>query len=49
MVYTIYETNCIVFEIKNIQENDCLIKAFSDKFGIINIIATSFRKVIIDD
>ena len=44
MVYTIYETNCIVFEIKNIQENDCLIKAFSDKFGIINIIATSFRK-----
>ena len=44
MVYTIYETNCIIFDIKNIQENDCLIKAFSDKFGIINIIATSFRK-----
>ena len=44
MVYTIYETNCIIFDIKNIQENDCLIKAFSDKFGVINIIATSFRK-----
>lgn len=44
MVYTIYETNCIIFDIKNIQENDSLIKAFSDKFGVINIIATSFRK-----
>ncbi len=44
MVYTIYETDCIIFDIKNIQENDCLIKAFSDKFGVINIIATSFRK-----
>ena len=44
MVYTIYETNCIVFDIKNLGENDCLIKAFSDQFGIISIIATSFRK-----
>ncbi len=44
MVYTIYETNCIVFDIKNSGEDDCLIKAFSDKFGIINIIAKSFRK-----
>jgi hypothetical protein len=44
MVYTVYETDCIIFDIKNIQENDCLIKAFSDKFGVINIIATSFRK-----
>jgi hypothetical protein len=44
MVYTVYETNCIVFDIKNIQENDCLIKVFSDKFGFINVIATSFRK-----
>lgn len=44
MVYTIYETNCIIFDIKNIQENDSLIKAFSDKFGVISIIATSFRK-----
>lgn len=44
MVYTIYETNCIIFDLKNIQEDDCLIRAFSDKFGIINIIAKSFRK-----
>lgn len=44
MVYTVYETNCIIFDIKNIQENDSLIRAFSDKFGFINIIATSFRK-----
>ena len=44
MVYTIYETNCIIFDIRNIQENDVLIKAFSDKFGVIHIIATSFRK-----
>ena len=44
MVYTVYETNCIIFDIKNIQENDVLIKAFSDKFGVISIIATSFRK-----
>ncbi|MBC7981576.1 recombination protein O N-terminal domain-containing protein [Candidatus Parcubacteria bacterium] len=44
MVYTIYETNCIIFDIRNIQENDVLIKAFSDKFGVISIIATSFRK-----
>lgn len=44
MVYTIYETNCIVFDIKNSGEDDCIIKAFSDKFGIINIIAKSFRK-----
>ncbi len=44
MVYTVYETNCIIFDIKNIQENDCLIKAFSDRFGVISIIATSFRK-----
>jgi hypothetical protein len=44
MVYSIYETDCIIFGIRNIQENDALIKAFSDKFGIINIIATSFRK-----
>ncbi|MBC7981911.1 recombination protein O N-terminal domain-containing protein, partial [Candidatus Parcubacteria bacterium] len=44
MVYTIYETNCIIFNIKNLQENDVLIKAFSDKFGIISIIATGFRK-----
>ena len=44
MVYTIYETNCIIFDIRNIQENDVLIKAISDKFGVINIIATSFRK-----
>ncbi len=44
MVYTIYETNCIIFDIKNSGEDDCLIKAFSDKFGIINIIAKSFRK-----
>ncbi len=44
MVYTVYETDCIIFDIKNIQENDALIKAFSDKFGVINIIATSFRK-----
>ena len=44
MVYTIYETDCIIFDIRNLQENDVLIKAFSDKFGVINIIATSFRK-----
>ena len=44
MVYTIYETDCIIFSIRNIQENDALIKAFSDKFGIISIIGTSFRK-----
>lgn len=44
MVYTVYETDCIIFDIKNIQENDSMIKAFSDKFGVINIIATSFRK-----
>ncbi len=44
MVYTVYETNCIIFDIRNIQENDALIKAFSDKFGVISIIATSFRK-----
>lgn len=44
MVYTIYETNCIVFDLKNLQEDDCLIRAFSDKFGVINIIAKSFRK-----
>ncbi len=44
MVYTVYETNCIIFELKNIQENDVLIKAFSDKFGIIHIIAKSLRK-----
>ena len=44
MVYTVYETNCIIFELKNIQENDVLIKAFSDKFGIIYIIAKGLRK-----
>ncbi len=44
MVYTIYETNCIVFDLKNLQEDDCLIRAFSDKFGVIKIIAKSFRK-----
>lgn len=44
MVYTIYETNCIIFDLKNLQENDTLIRAFSDKFGFISIIATSFRK-----
>ena len=44
MVYTIYETNCIIFDIKNMREDDVLIKAFSDKFGVISIIATSFRK-----
>ncbi len=44
MVYTIYETNCIIFDLKNMREDDVLIKAFSDKFGIISIIATSFRK-----
>ncbi len=44
MVYTIYETNCIVFDIKNSGEDDALIKVFSDKFGILNIIAKSFRK-----
>jgi len=44
MVYTVYETNCIIFDLKNIQEDDIWIKAFSDKFGVINIIAKSFRK-----
>ena len=44
MVYTVYETNCIIFDLKNMREDDILIKAFSDKFGVISIIGTSFRK-----
>lgn len=44
MAYSIYQTDCVVLGIREIQEHDLMLRVFSPIFGYIRIIAKGTRK-----
>lgn len=44
MAYSIYQTDCIILGIREIQEHDLMFRAFSPVFGYIRVIAKGTRK-----
>lgn len=44
MAYSIYQTDCIVLGIRDIQEHDLMLRVFSPVFGYIRVICKGARK-----
>lgn len=44
MAYSIYQTDCIVLGMRDVQEHDLMLRAFSPIFGYIRIISKGARK-----
>jgi hypothetical protein len=45
MAYSIYQTDCMVLGIREIQEHDLMLRVFSPMFGYVRVIAKGTRKV----